>query len=336
MADALAAIALLGLIFYALTGGADYGGGVWDLLATGPRAAAQRALIADAISPIWEANHVWLILVIVILFSAFPPAFAAIATALHIPLTLMLVGIVLRGSAFTFRAYDTRRASGSGRGRWGVAFSVASLVTPVLLGVNLGALSSGRIVLLDGQLRSGFIHPWLSLFPFAVGLLSLCLFAYLAAVYLAVEAAARKDGAALAEDFRARALASAGAAAVVALGVLGLARGAAPVLYARLLQQGPLLLFALALAGLAALALLRRRYALARAGAAGQVAIILLGWGRAQYPYLILPGSELHQAAAPPTTLRLLLWVLGLGVPVLIPSFFYLFRVFKSRQQEGG
>src|SRR5690349_14916593 len=106
MADALAAIALLGLICYALTGGADYGGGVWDLLARGPRAAAQRALIADAISPIWEANHVWLILVIVILFSAFPPAFATIATALHIPLTLMLVGIVLRGSAFTFRAYD--------------------------------------------------------------------------------------------------------------------------------------------------------------------------------------------------------------------------------------
>src|SRR5262245_55702390 len=104
----LAGAMMVSLTFYALMGGADFGGGVWDLFAFGPRKRAQRELIAEAIGPIWEANHVWLILVIVILFTAFPPAFAAIATALHIPLTLMLVGIVLRGSAFTFRSYDKR------------------------------------------------------------------------------------------------------------------------------------------------------------------------------------------------------------------------------------
>jgi cytochrome d ubiquinol oxidase subunit II len=101
----LAGTIVVALTIYALTGGADFGGGVWDLLARGPRARAQRRLIADALAPIWEANHVWLIAVIVILFTAFPPAFGAIATALHIPLTAMLVGIVLRGSAFTFRSY---------------------------------------------------------------------------------------------------------------------------------------------------------------------------------------------------------------------------------------
>src|SRR5687768_10037530 len=97
---ALAAVLLAALVLYALSGGADFGGGVWDLLARGPRAAAQREQIAHAIGPIWEANHVWLILVVVVLFAAFPPAFAAIATVLHVPLTLMLIGIVLRGSAF--------------------------------------------------------------------------------------------------------------------------------------------------------------------------------------------------------------------------------------------
>ena len=106
--DVMAGIMLLALNAYVLLGGADYGGGVWDLLASGPRRARQRALIADAIGPIWEANHVWLILVVVLLFSAFPSAFSAISIALHVPLTIFLIGVVLRGSAFTFRTYDAR------------------------------------------------------------------------------------------------------------------------------------------------------------------------------------------------------------------------------------
>lgn len=329
MADALAAIALIALILYGLTGGADYGGGIWDLLARGPRADQHRTLIRDALSPIWEANHVWLILVIVILFTAFPPGFAVIATALHIPLTLMLVGIVLRGSAFTFRSYDK---SGHGLGhRWGTAFAIASLVTPILLGVNLGALGSGRIVVVDSRVVSGFVRPWLSLFPFAVGGLALCLFAYLAAVYLAVEASRRPEHTELAEDFRRRALAAGLVALAVAGLVLLLGEEAAPVLSGHVIRFWPLHLLTLGLAAVAAAALWRRRYGLARVSAAGQVALILLGWGLAQYPYIVLPGVELHVAAAPPQTLRLLLYVLGLGVPVLLPSFVYLFRVFKSR-----
>jgi len=155
---------LVALTVYVLTGGADYGGGVWDLLASGPRAAAQRELIERAIGPIWEADHVWLILVVVILFDAFPPAFAAIMTAMHIPLTLMLVGIVLRGSAFSFRSY------GGGRERtqirWERMFSIASLVTPMLLGVIIGAIASGRIPK-DPRDFGDFVWPWMTPFCFA-------------------------------------------------------------------------------------------------------------------------------------------------------------------------
>src|SRR3954453_19851471 len=140
-ATLLAAVMLAALILYALLAGADFGGGVWDLLSIGPRAKAPRALISHALAPVWEANHVWLILVVVVLFTAFPPAFAAVTTGLHLPLSVMLVGIVLRGSAFTFLHYD---ASERNRRRWGRAFALPSVATPVLLGVVVGALASGR------------------------------------------------------------------------------------------------------------------------------------------------------------------------------------------------
>ena len=178
----IAGVMIASLVLYALLGGADYGGGVWDLFAFGPRAREQRALIADAISPVWEANHVWLILVIVVLFTAFPPAFAAIATALHIPITLLLMGIVLRGTAFTFRTYDVQRDDV--QRRWSLIFSIASIITPVLLGTILGAIASGTIRVKNGSVTSGFFNSWLEPFPFAVGFFALALFAFLAAVYL--------------------------------------------------------------------------------------------------------------------------------------------------------
>src|SRR5437868_5372604 len=138
------------LTFYALLGGADYGGGIWDLFARGPRKRQQRELIADAIGPIWEANHVWLILVVVILFTGFPPAYAAVATALNVPLTVMLICLVLRGSAFAFQSHEAREDAA--RSTWGRVFAVASLVTPLLLGITLGAIASGRIRIAGGRL----------------------------------------------------------------------------------------------------------------------------------------------------------------------------------------
>ena len=141
--EIVAGVMMLALNAYALSGGADFGGGVWDLLARGPRREAQRTLIASAIGPIWEANHVWLIIVVVMLFTGFPSAFASLGIVLHIPLSLMLVGIVLRGAAFVFRSYGS--GDHAGRRAWGRVFAIASTMTPLLLGAIIGAIASGAV-----------------------------------------------------------------------------------------------------------------------------------------------------------------------------------------------
>ncbi len=331
--DALAAAVAVALNGYVLLGGADFGGGVWDALATGPRRDRQRTLIADTIGPIWEANHVWLIVVVVLLFTCFPAVFAELAITLHIPLTLMLIGIVLRGSAFAFRAYHGEGSAG--QLRWGRIFAVASVVTPVLLGVAIGTLASGNVPR-DGRsgFREVFVAPWFTPFAFGVGVLTLALFAFLAAVYLTVEAEDHD----LREDFRRRALAAAGAVFVAAFGVLLLSRGEAPRVRHGLTATA----WALPLhgaTGLAAVtaiwALWTRRYAVARLAAAAQVSLILWGWVLAQYPYLAPPSLTVAGAAAPRSTLVLVLWTLGAGALILFPSLAYLFRVFKRPSRAG-
>ena len=323
----IAGLMAAALVLYALLGGADYGGGVWDLFATSPRAADQRRLIAEAIAPVWEANHVWLILVLVILFTAFPPAFAAIGTSLHIPLTLMLIGVVLRGTAFTFRHYDDQHDRV--QRRWGLLFSIASIITPILLGVVVGAVVSGNI---RAPASGGsFVSPWLAPFPFAVGFLALMLFAFLAAVYLTVEA---KD-AALQDDFRVRAIAAGIGVFVTAGLALLVARRGAPVIWDHLLTGWWAVLLHVA-TGLAAagafVALWIRRFRAARLLAAAQVVLILSGWATAQYPWLVVPEHTISSAAAPDSVLRPLLVALGLGVLLLAPSIYYLMRVFKGRR----
>src|SRR5438045_4184180 len=152
---------LSSLIVYALMGGADFGGGIWNLLAFGSRAKRQREAIADAIAPIWEANHVWLILVIVLLFTGFPGGFATMMTALNIPITVMLLGIVLRGSAFVFRKYDMEKER-----HWSTVFGMASFLTPFFQGMILGALTTGQIRVEHGRVLTGFMAGWLT--PFAL------------------------------------------------------------------------------------------------------------------------------------------------------------------------
>jgi cytochrome d ubiquinol oxidase subunit II len=323
----LAALIVVALNGYVLLGGADFGGGVWDLLASGPRRDRQRALIAEAIAPIWEANHVWLIIVIVLLFTCFPPAFSELATTLHVPLTIMLIGIVLRGSAFAFRAHHGEQSGA--QLRWGRVFAIASTLTPLLLGVCLGALASGSV---PRQGKTGFnavfIAPWLTLFCFGAGALTLALFAFLAAVYLTVEAREIP----LQKDFRRRALGAAFAVFVTAAGTLALALLDAPRLQRGLITTPwalPLHLATGAAAVTAICALWKQRYRLARVAAAAQVSLILWGWTLAQYPYLIPPTLTIAEAAAPNVTLTLVLWALGGGALVLFPSLVYLFRIFK-------
>ncbi|HKV35274.1 MAG TPA: cytochrome d ubiquinol oxidase subunit II [Pyrinomonadaceae bacterium] len=336
----IAGVMVASLVLYALLGGADYGGGVWDLFAFGRRAREQRALIADAISPVWEANHVWLILVIVVLFTAFPPAFATIATALHIPISLLLIGIVLRGTAFTFRTYDVQRDDV--QRRWSLVFSIASIITPILLGTILGAIASGTIRVENGALTSGFFSSWLAPFPFAVGFFALALFAFLAAVYLTVEAEQRElqskqrnetEPRSLSEDFRMRALLAGVAVGLLALTVFILAGNGAPTVRAGISRTWWALglhLFTAIFAVSAFLTLLTRRYKLARICAAGQVTLILLGWALAQYPNLVEPDISITSAAAPRITLELLLAALAAGALLLFPSYYYLIRVFKA------
>ncbi|HEX6125280.1 MAG TPA: cytochrome d ubiquinol oxidase subunit II [Pyrinomonadaceae bacterium] len=323
----IAGAIVVSLIFYALLGGADYGGGVWDLFAFGKRAKKQRELITSAIGPVWEANHVWLILVIVVLFTAFPPAFSAISIALHIPLTLLLIGIVLRGTAFTFRTYDVQRDNV--QRRWGLVFSIASIITPILLGVVLGAIASGTIRIEEGIVTIGFLNSWLAPFPIAVGFFALALFAFLAAVYLTLETGEYE----LQEDFRIRALIAAIVVGIMALTVFALAGSGAPRVRAGI-SNTPWALLLHILTGIFAVgafySLWTRKYRLARIAAAGQVTLILLGWAFAQYPYLVEPDISITSAAAPRITLQLLLTALIAGALLLFPSYYYLFRIFKS------
>jgi cytochrome d ubiquinol oxidase subunit II len=326
----LLALALVAsLWFYVLLGGADYGGGLWDLLASGPTAERQRATIAHAIGPVWEANHVWLIVAIVILFAGFPRAFSTLSTLLHVPLVLVLIGIVLRGSAFVFRAYgpdDPRHER-----FWGRVFAVASMVTPLFLGMIVGAITEGKLPSrTQGSFTEVFVSPWLTPFSLSVGVFALVLFGYLAAVYLTLEAHDSRERAA----FRKRALLSGLLAGGLAATVLVLS---GPDIRRGLLGSAwtvPLL-FAAGVSAVAALvSLWWEHYVAARLAAAAQVTLILWGWALVQYPYAIRPHLTLAAAAAPETVRVALLQVLGVGAVVLLPSLLFLFGIFGPRGQE--
>jgi cytochrome bd ubiquinol oxidase subunit II len=326
----LALVVLAALILYALSGGADFGGGMWDLLATGPRARRQREAIEEAIGPIWEANHVWLILVVTVMFTAFPPAFGVLMTALHIPITAVLIGIVLRGSAFVFRKYDV--PDDTTHRRWSTVFGVASVLTPFFLGLSLGGLASGEVRVEGGRLTTGFLAGWTGPFAVGCGLFTEALFAFLAAVYLTIDTEPEPE---LQEDFRRRALWTGGLLAPVAALVLALAREGAPRIFDGLTSGwGILLLLATAGLGAGALAMLWiRRFRMARAAAVVAVTLILLGWGLAQYPYLVVPDLTVHNAKSAESTLMLLVWVLAAGAVLLFPSFAYLYWVFKGQRR---
>ncbi|MBX9666357.1 MAG: cytochrome d ubiquinol oxidase subunit II [Candidatus Obscuribacterales bacterium] len=318
---------IMALTFYAVMAGADYGGGVWDLLAFGPRAAKQRETIANAIGPIWEANHVWLILVVVILFSCFPPAFAAVSIALHIPLTLLLFGIVLRGSAFTFRTYDSRKDEV--QRLWGRVFAISSTLTPVMLGIIIGAISNGDLRTTGPNFYDVYISSWWQPFPIAVGLFALTLFAYLAAVYLTSDTEDQE----VQNDFRIRALLSAGACAVMAAIVFFLSRTEAPGIWADISRAIPLHVTTFVLANCSLICLIRRKFLFARYFAAGQVAMVLWGWAIGQYPYLVRPEITIVSGAANRVTLHFVIGALVIGALLLFPSFYYLLRIFKTREQ---
>lgn len=326
--DLAAFAALCGTIAYALFGGADFGGGVWDLFAMGPRKREQRLAIVRAMGPVWEANHVWLILVVVVLFTCFPKGYAALGIALFLPFHLALLGIMLRGAAFIFRSYQSRHEESAARtSAWGIVFGIASLISPVLLGIAFGVVTEGSINLAaSGDAFLPTPYAWLSPYCLANGLLALCTCAYLAAVYLTNETRGE-----LQEDFRRRAIVAGTATAVMAGVVLLLARWQAEWFFLKLLSGKSLAVVILGLICFAASAwaVFTRRFFISRLFAAAEIGLVILGWGLAQHPLLAYPDITLAGSAAPEATLRFLVLSLPFGAALILPALWFLLQVFK-------
>jgi cytochrome bd ubiquinol oxidase subunit II len=326
--DLSALTALAGVMAYALFGGADFGGGVWDLLAWGERKKQQRLAVQRAMGPVWEANHVWLILVVVVLFTCFPRGFSALSIALFVPFHLALLGIMLRGASFVFRSYQSRQKDAAAEtSAWGVVFGVASIITPILLGIAFGVITEGGIRVEEGGVALVRPVSWLSPYCVANGLLALSACAYLAAVYLTNET----EGA-LREDFRLRAIFAGTTTALLAGVALLLAWLEANWFFHRLLSLRtlPVVLAGLGCFAGSAWSVITRHFAFSRVFAAGEIGLLLLGWGMAQYPYLVYPDLPLASVAAPVPTLRFVVFSLPVGAAFIVPSLWMLFWVFKS------
>ena len=330
LAEAVLGAAFAGLVMYALFGGADFGGGVWDLLAGGTeRGRRARDRVERSIGPVWEANHVWLIFVLVVLWTGFSSAFAAAVTTLYLPLTLAAFGIIGRGAAFAYRkSVDTPAM----RRFFGAVFAVSSVLTPFFLGTVVGAVASGRVP--PGIAAGDVVTAWVTPTSFLGGTLAVLTCAYLAAVFLCGDA--RRDGEHdLAEAFRRRAVVSAVVTGAAGLAGIAVLRADAPLLFDGLTGRGLPVVVLSVVAGLAALALvLARRYIAARLVSALAVTSILVGWAVSQYPYLLPPTRTVDQAAAGRPTLLALLIALSVGAVVLVPALAYLYTLFQRAARE--
>jgi cytochrome bd ubiquinol oxidase subunit II len=320
-ADAVGGILLASVTLYAVLGGADFGGGLWDLLVGGARRGREpRALIDDTITPVWEANHVWLVFDLVIFWTAFPHAFAAVMTTLALPLWLALLGIVLRGVGFAFR----KEVHGLGAQRlFGATFAFSSLLVPFFMGTVVGAIATGRV---PAVATRASLSAWTSGTCVLTGLLFTAACGYLAAVYLTGEAA-REGEDAMASYFAVRAVAAGVVSGGLSLAALLSLHGS--LLYSRLTGRALPLVIVAGVCGLAVVVPLvsgYRGWLWLRALAALGVAAVVWGWGVAQYPVL-LPGTgvTLSGAGAPDATLVAIIWLFGIVVVLVGPSFALLF-----------
>jgi cytochrome d ubiquinol oxidase subunit II len=324
--------ALIGLVFYTVLGGADFGAGFWQLTAgKGRQAQAVREHAHAAMAPVWEANHVWLIFVLTVVWTAYPTAFGSIASTLSIPLFIAAVGIIFRGVAYALRAgaAGPRELSAID-----TVFSISSVLTPFALGTAVGGIASGRVPV--GNAAGSQFSSWLNPTSLLVGVLAVTTAAYLAAVFLCADAA-KLDDQNLEEQFRRRALTAGVVAGLIAVAGLGVVAADAERIFHGLTSGvGLSALVASLVAGIATLALVwRRQYELARYSAAVAVAAIIAGWALAQSP-IFLPGLTIEAAAAPRATLiAVIVAVLG-GALILFPSLALLFRlVLSGRLAEG-
>jgi cytochrome d ubiquinol oxidase subunit II len=322
------------LLLYVVLGGSDYGAGILELLPAGAQRDAQKHVINDAMGPVWEANHMWLILVVVILFVGFPAIFTTLMIALHLPMLALLLGIVVRGTAFTFRHYDPIQAGASQR-TYTWLFGVSSIWTSFWLGVIVASLNRGVITLQPRSFWDGYVRPWWGAYPCAVGLFVICIFAFLASVYLIGET---KDAALKRRFTRLGVIFN---IAVVAAGALVFAAslGERESLFHQFFRT-PATLGVMALASALFVFLWmtvrRQRAIVARVIAAAQVSLILLGWYLLYAPNALITEAgaiDFYDAAAPAPALRQLVIALLVGSVFIFPSLGFLLRIFKLRQR---
>jgi cytochrome bd ubiquinol oxidase subunit II len=327
-AIAVAAILFVVIAAYALFGGADFGGGIWDLLAgSAERGPAPRRLIDESITPVWEANHVWLVFILVLLWTAFPPAFAAIMTALFVPLSLSLLGIVLRGVGFAFRHTAQRLRM---QQLTGALFAAASLITPFFIGTVVGAVVTGQVPV---HPAGNVLAAWTSPTAILTGFLFVAACAYLSAVFLVLEARQRGQQG-LVRYFSLRATAAGVLTGALAGGTFAELSASSPYVFARLTGIAlPLVAISIA-AGIAVLSMLWLRWYHAlflRVTAAIAVATVVWGWGLAQYPYLFPTSLPLAAGSAPTAALVALFAVAGLAVLLVVPGFALLYFLQQRR-----
>jgi cytochrome bd ubiquinol oxidase subunit II len=322
-ADAVAAVLWVGVTAYAVFGGADFGAGFWSLVA-GPSEQGKRAreLCDWAIGPVWEANHVWLIFVLVILWTGFSTAFAAVFSTLFIPLSLAAFGIVLRGSGFAFHKAARRLR---GRRISELVFGLSSLFTPFFMGTVVGAVASGRVPV--GNAAGDRVTSWLNPLSLLIGALFVATSAYLAAVFL-VSDARRAGTHDLESYFTTRAIVAAVAAGALAVAGLFALHADARYVYDGLTSDGLPLVIVSAACGIAVLVLLRRGAQRgARPLAVGAVVAIVWGWGVAQHPYLLPQELTISAGAAPDSTLTAVLILFGAALVLVIPAIALLYTL---------
>jgi cytochrome d ubiquinol oxidase subunit II len=324
VAEVCAGIVILGIAAYAVLGSADFGAGFWDLTAGGAsRGGRVRGMIQRSMAPVWEANHVWLIFVLVIVWTAFPVAFGSIFSTLYVPLFIAAIGIIFRGTAFVLRG----QAATINEARvLGALFASASVLIPFAFGASLGGIASGRVEVGNavGDPWSSWLNPTSAL----IGVIAVLTGAHLAAVYLAGDSV-RADLPDLARAFRARALLSGAASGAAAIGGLLVLRSDARVLFDGLTSGAGLAMVVVSgVAGIGTLALVwLERYGPARATAALAVVAIVVGWALAQDPYLLPPSLTLDDGAASDATLDATVIVVGIGLLILGPSLWLLYRL---------
>lgn len=324
LADVPLIFVLVGLAAYAVLGGADFGAGFWQLWGgQGERSRAIREHAHHAMGPVWETNHVWLIFVLVVCWTAYPTAFASIASTLAVPLFIAAVGIIMRGTAYALRS---GAATAREQRRIEVGFALSSILTPFALGAVIGGIASGRVPV--GNAAGDLTTSWLNWTSIFVGVLAVATAAYLAAVYLAADAV-RIGRADLAAAFRARALGAGVVAGALALAGLPVVRHDARPIWEGLTSGAGLAAVLVSVgAGITTLLLVfRSHFEPARVSAALAVAAIVAGWALAQRPRF-LPGLTIEEAAASHSALVAVVVGIGLGAVVLIPSLVLLFRLF--------